>query len=449
MKKSIGKKIILSYFLILIISFALVGTMFYFITLNYIERSVIKQLIIQGREATALINKSLENRKIFKERSFLGIVRGAFLWRKMQISGQDYAILDPWGKVLFTNVTSLEGKSIDIDNFKRIGRRDYYSRKGDKISVILPLDRGYLMLSGRLTGIKIMTLEILRILLLTFLISGLIVIMIGMFLSRSITAPIKKMAIVASRLKERDFDVAIDINTGDELQELGDTINDLARKLKDYDLAQKRFFQNVSHELKTPLMSIQGYAEGIKDGVFKEDGIEVILNETTRMRKLVNDIIYLSKLETANDFNFAETDINEIIRKSVEKFEGAAKLRNIEIEMKLDGPGQIRGDEEKLLQAVANLLSNAVKYARSKICVLKEVKDSRVIIEVADDGEGIDSEELDRVFERFYKGKDGDTGIGLSIVKTIVEKHGGKVSAYNRKNRGAVFRIEIPQNFHT
>lgn len=268
MKKSIGKKIILSYFLILIISFTLVGTMFYFITLNYIERSVMKQLIIQGREATALINKSLENRKIFKERSFLGIVRGAFLWRKMQISGQDYAILDPWGKVLFTNVTSLEGKSIDIDNFKRIGRRDYYSRKGDKISVILPLDRGYLMLSGRLTGIKIMTLEILRILLLTFLISGLIVIMIGMFLSRSITAPIKKMAIMASRLKERDFDVAIDINTGDELQELGDTINDLARKLKDYDLAQKRFFQNVSHELKTPLMSIQGYAEGIKDGVF-------------------------------------------------------------------------------------------------------------------------------------------------------------------------------------
>jgi len=408
MKKSIGKKIILSYFLILIISFTLVGTMFYFITLNYIERSVVKQLVIQGREATALINKSFENRKIFKERSFIVIAKGAFLWRKMQISGQDYAILDPWGRVLFTNVKSLEGKRIDLDNFKRIGRRDYYSRKGDKISVVLPLDRGYLMLSGRLTGIKIMTLEILRILLLTFLISGFIVINIGMFLSRSITAPIKKMAIMASRLKERDFDVAIDINTGDELQELGDTINDLARKLKDYDLAQKRFLQNVSHELKTPLMSIQGYAEGIKDGVFKEDGIEVILNETARMRELVNDIIYLSRLETVNDFNFAETDINEIIRKSVEKFEGAAKLRKIEIEMKLDSPGQIRGDEEKLLQAVANLLSNAVKHARSKIWVSKEVKDSWVVVEVADDGEGIDSKDLDKVFERFYKGKDGD-----------------------------------------
>ncbi len=448
MKKSIGKKIILSYFLILVISFTLVGIMFYFIMLNYIERGVANQLIIQGREAAALINKSFENRDVFKERTFLRIVRDTFWGRKMQVSGQDYAILDPRGNVLFTNVKSLKGKNIDINNFKRI-RRGYYSRKGDKISVILPLDRGYLMLSGRLKGIKIMTLEILRILLLTFLISGIIVINIGMFLSRSITAPIKKMAITASRLKERDFDVDIDINTGDELQELGDTINDMARKLKDYDLAQKRFFQNVSHELKTPLMSIQGYAEGIKDGVFKEDGIEVILNETARMRKLVNDIIYLSKLETVNDFfNFAETDINEVIRKSVEKFEGVARLRNIEIEMKIDGPGKIRADEEKLLQAVANLLSNAVKHARSKIRVSKEVKDSWVVIEVADDGEGIDSKDIDKVFERFYKGKNGDTGIGLSIVKTIVEKHGGKVKAYNSKNKGAVFRIEIPQNFH-
>ncbi len=267
------------------------------------------------------------------------------------------------------------------------------------------------------------------------------------YLSTNISKPIKALKNHAERIAARHFNARVKINTGDEIESLGQAMNKIAGDLSDYDIAQKRFLQNVTHELKTPIMSIMGYAEGLRDGVIDNDekALNVIIGECERLHRLVNEVLYLSKLETVEEFySFKNEKLNEVLEEARDKVQSLVDSAGLNLTLELDANYWVNMDRDKILQALLNLLSNAVRYAKSSIVIETHGVQQGVAIMVRDDGPGMNEGELVQVFDRFYKGKKGSTGLGMTITKAIVEKHLGSITASSCPDGGALFAIILP-----
>ena len=209
---------------------------------------------------------------------------------------------------------------------------------------------------------------------------------------------------------------------------------------------QQTFFQNASHELKTPLMAIQGYAEGIQAGVMDTaSAAEVILEESDRMTELVEELLDISKIDMGRQpLTLSETDIRELLYDSIRAVEPAAAATGITIAPDFpEEPVMVKCDDTQMRRAVTNILTNGLRYARSKLCLTCRPDKRNVIIRIQDDGDGIAEGDLPHIFERFYMGKSGKSGIGLALTKEIIHLHKGTIRAYNGES-GAVFEITLP-----
>ena len=192
---------------------------------------------------------------------------------------------------------------------------------------------------------------------------------------------------------------------------------------------QKKFFENASHELKTPLMSIQGYAEGLYDGIIAEpkQAIAVIMNETDKMATLVDEILCLSRIESGETkLNIESVSVEDSVNNCLITLESVIMKKGLQIETKL-ASSSICADSAQFETAVINLLSNAVKYATHKIVITYDGKK----LSIWNDGSLISKEDATHHFDRFYIGKNGNTGIGLALTKEIVERHGWTIRVEN------------------
>ena len=209
---------------------------------------------------------------------------------------------------------------------------------------------------------------------------------------------------------------------------------------------QQTFFQNASHELKTPLMAIQGYAEGIQAGVMDAGGAaEVILSESERMTGLVDELLDISKIDMGRQpLTLSEMDVRELLYDSIRAVEPAVVSGGIAIVPDFpEEPVMVSCDDTRLRRAVTNILSNGVRYARSQLRLTCRADKRHVTIRIQDDGDGIAEADLPHIFDRFYMGKSGKSGIGLALTKEIIHLHKGTIRAYNGDG-GAVFEISIP-----
>ena len=209
---------------------------------------------------------------------------------------------------------------------------------------------------------------------------------------------------------------------------------------------QQTFFQNASHELKTPLMAIQGYAEGIQAGVMDTaSAAEVILAESDRMTELVDELLDISKIDMGRQpLTLSEMDVRELLYDSIRAVEPAAAAGGIAIVPDFpEEPVMVSCDDTRLRRAVTNILSNGVRYARSELRLTCRADRRQVTIRIQDNGDGIAEEDLPHIFDRFYMGKNGKSGIGLALTKEIIHLHKGTIRAYNGET-GAVFEISIP-----
>ena len=209
---------------------------------------------------------------------------------------------------------------------------------------------------------------------------------------------------------------------------------------------QQTFFQNASHELKTPLMAIQGYAEGIQAGVMDTgSAAEVILAESDRMTGLVDELLDISKIDMGRQpLTLSETDIRELLYDSIRAVEPAAAASGITIAPDFpEEPIMVKCDDTQIRRAVTNILTNGLRYARSELRLTCWPDKRNVIIRIQDDGDGIAEGDLPHIFERFYMGKSGKSGIGLALTKEIIHVHKGTIRAYNGDS-GAVFEITLP-----
>ena len=209
---------------------------------------------------------------------------------------------------------------------------------------------------------------------------------------------------------------------------------------------QQTFFQNASHELKTPLMAIQGYAEGIQAGVMDTgSATEVILKESDRMTELVDELLDISKIDMGRQpLTLSEMDVRELLYDSIRAVEPAAAGGGIAIVPDFpEKPVMVSCDDTRLRRAVTNILSNGVRYARSELRLTCRADKRYVTIRIQDDGDGIAEADLPHIFDRFYMGRSGKSGIGLALTKEIIHLHKGTIRAYNG-DTGAVFEISIP-----
>lgn len=286
----------------------------------------------------------------------------------------------------------------------------------------------------------------LSILFITSLVSMLIAAFFGVYVQNNISRPIHLL-----RNKVRGFQESLEapevtIYTGDEIQELDEDIVRMAKAIVNNDRKRKAFFENTSHELKTPLMNIRGYAEGLKDGIFSiDEAAEVISQESESLRTLVESILYLSKLEDATHdrYQIQLVDLNEFLQGFYHKMAGIVADKNLEFTLNLDKTVQIKMDDDKMIRALSNIITNAIRYAKEKISIETVVDKSIVEIRLFNDGPQISEADLPYLFDRFYKGDQGQSGLGLSIVQSIINAHNGTVEALNVEE-GVCMSIKLP-----
>jgi two-component system, OmpR family, sensor histidine kinase CssS len=306
---------------------------------------------------------------------------------------------------------------------------------------------GYIIIYSSLQKVNQLQLGINVILLVILIFSALIIVIFSSLVSKKISAPFSHLNQYIKAIAERNFGNKIDVPVYDELQEFVNNINVMSEKLETYDKAQKTFLQNVSHEFRTPLMSIQSYAEGIKyEVVDSSTASDIIIDESKRLTHLVEDLLYLSRLDAIEEnYHYSNLDFNEVVNSCIERMNGIALKNNIKIVTNnLNERILIHADEERLSRAIINIVSNCIRYANSTVDITsKIIADNKVRLIISDDGPGFETNELPNIFERFYKGKKGNFGLGLSISKNIIERLHGRISAENSKS-GALFLIELP-----
>lgn len=336
---------------------------------------------------------------------------------------------------------------------KKETKLKFRSGNTDYIAIIKPVsqkntyDLGWIIIYSRTAKIEQLQLQLNLILLIILLLAAGIVLFLSSYSAKKISAPISSLNQYIRSIAERNFKTKISLPAVDEISELAKNINLMSEKLEGYDKAQKTFLQNASHELRTPLMSILSYAEGIKYGVVDPNtASDVIINESNRLTHLVEDLLYLSHLDTIQEnYHFELLELHELINTCIARLNGLTINSNIEITSTvLETELKIRADEEKLSRAILNILSNCLRYAGSAIKItVEKISAHQVKLMIEDDGPGIDNQDLANIFTRFYKGKGGKFGLGLAISKNIIEKHNGQISVAN-SNSGAAFKIILP-----
>ena len=297
-----------------------------------------------------------------------------------------------------------------------------------------------------------MTLALVQAALLAIVIAGIL----SMMMTYPLIFSTQKLSRFAKRIAKGDLKPVKGHIVSKELSELGDVMNQMAYKLEESDIEQKTFFQNASHELRTPLMSIQGYAEGLKYGVFetdedRENAIDVIIDETGRLSGLVENLLSISKMDMSKSGNYEvkkqNINVTRICDTIIDRVRGnfIHEDKDIINDIKVKNL-YIYGNENDLIRCLENIFSNCLRYCRNAVTFKcrSDNTGTKVLFEISDDGPGIAPEVMDHLFERFSKGSDGKHGIGLALAKAIAEEHDGSINACNKPEGGACFEITIP-----
>ncbi len=294
-----------------------------------------------------------------------------------------------------------------------------------------------------------------------------VVILLAPRVLRRVTKPLSDIVLAAEEIKGGNYDKEIIVAEDNEIGELGKILNEMSAKLKS-DIRElgklqeirKDFVANASHELRTPIAVIRGYVETLLDGGYRDKEVSMKFLERTqfnilRLENIVNDMLDLSKLETRDrGLSLRYFDAAAAARSIIADFEEIAHRKNLEIkfESSLSPDFSLLADPYQFDKAIINLIENAIKYTEKGWIAIRAVQNGKdFILEVEDTGSGINPEDLPRIFERFYrvdKGRSrdqGGSGLGLSIVKHIMEIHKGSVAVESVLGRGTKFILTFPQ----
>ena len=299
---------------------------------------------------------------------------------------------------------------------------------------------------------------------------------VGLWIYRSIAVPLVKLKKATKNIKEGNLDFVLEVEGNDEFSQLCQDFEEMSKRLKEsteekilMDKENKELISNISHDLKTPITAVKGYVEGIMDGVAdtpeKMDRyVRTIYNKTNEMDHLINELTFYSKIDTNRiPYTFSKLNVEDYFSDCAEELGLEMETRGIELVYAnyVEKGVQVIADGEQIRRVIHNIVSNAIKYMEKPRGIIQlRVKDvgDFIQVEIEDNGKGIAAKDLPYIFDRFYRtdvsrnSSKGGSGIGLSIVKKIMEDHGGKVWATSRLGIGTIMYFvlrkyqEVPLN---
>ena len=299
---------------------------------------------------------------------------------------------------------------------------------------------------------------------------------VGLWIYRSIAVPLVKLKKATKNIKEGNLDFVLEVEGNDEFSQLCQDFEEMRKRLKEsteekilMDKENKELISNISHDLKTPITAVKGYVEGIMDGVAdtpeKMDRyVRTIYNKTNEMDHLINELTFYSKIDTNRiPYTFSKLNVEDYFSDCAEELGLEMETRGIELVYAnyVEKGVQVIADGEQIRRVIHNIVSNAIKYMEKPRGIIQlRVKDvgDFIQVEIEDNGRGIAAADLPYIFDRFYRtdvsrnSSKGGSGIGLSIVKKIMEDHGGKVWATSRLGIGTIMYFvlrkyqEVPLN---
>ena len=277
------------------------------------------------------------------------------------------------------------------------------------------------------------------------------------FLAVRIVRPIRALAAAAQRIARGAYGSRVPVGGSDELAVLAESFNEMAASLEAAERRRRELVSDVAHELRTPLATIEGYVEGLRDGVVAPEASTWTLlgTETGRLRRLVDDLHEVSRAEERQlDLRVVEVEPRSLVEAAARSAAPAYEAKGVELERVAESRlPSVEVDPDRIEEVLANLLENALRHTPRGGCVevRAERRGSRVLLSVTDSGEGIEPEHVERVFERFFRSDParsrvtGGSGIGLTISRAIVEAHGGSLLAESDgPGRGAKFVLTLP-----
>jgi two-component system OmpR family sensor kinase len=298
---------------------------------------------------------------------------------------------------------------------------------------------------------------------------------VAIFLARSIARPLAQVAAASERMAIGDFDQFIPVKGSDEVGHLATSFNTMAREVGQMHRTMRDFLANVSHELRTPLTSIEGFSEAMTDGTIRsseqyQDAARIIGEEAERMHRLVEDLLYLSKIESGQiAISRSRLDLADLLRSCVRQVQPQVESAQLQVELDVGALPPVLADGHRLQQVFVNLLDNAVKntppagviQVKASLVADRVARDSNeppggkattpwIAVDVHNFGSYIPPNHAERIFERFYQvdqaraGNGAGSGLGLAIVQEIVQAHHGKVRVASDPERGTTFTVYLP-----
>lgn len=307
--------------------------------------------------------------------------------------------------------------------------------------------------------VQLMTKDILFVVITVLVFTSLLV---GFWIYRSVAAPLVKLKKATKNIKEGNLDFELEVEGDDEFAELCQDFEDMRKRLKAnaeekllLDKENKELISNISHDLKTPITAVKGYVEGIMDGVADTPEkmnryIRTIYNKTNEMDHLINELTFYSKIDTNRiPYTFSKISVTEYFNDCAEELKLELDVKGVDLVYAnyVDESVLIIADGEQIRRVIHNIVTNSTKYMNKEHGIIQlRVKDvgDFIQIEVEDNGKGIAAKDLQNIFDRFYRtdfsrnSAKGGSGIGLSIVKKIMEDHGGKVWATSKEGIGTI-----------
>lgn len=461
MKNKIGKRLVRSFLIIILITISIIDIFLLFAFSSYYYNNISKELI-QRMEVSLEIyrrdysDKSIEDLIYEDSDIFLSNTNA-----EVQILDKDKNLLsDSIGRLASNPIETIDVMAAEKGEIKTWRGED--SQTGEAImSVAGPIKNnegeiiGYLRFISSIEGVKSAILKTIISLFVFTLFVALVTTMVSLLISKSIVKPILELTEVAKTMLKGNYEEKAKIFEDDEIGELAKTLNAMSDEIINKDRIKNDFISSISHELRTPLTSIKGWAVVLKDAKedekeLMEDGLNIIENEADRLAKMVEELLdfsrYISGRITLDKDVF---DITQTCLDISKQMRPRAKSNNIELITELPEESiLINADENRIKQLLINLLDNAIKFTSDKGWVkFQMIREADLVqIMVSDNGMGMTKEELAHVKEKFYKGKHSKShsGIGLSISDEITKLHQGKLEIFSEENIGTTVKVSLP-----
>ena len=333
----------------------------------------------------------------------------------------------------------------------------------DMLSVIAPITGnfntyGYVVIHMPIEQIVHGKDRILNIVYITALVVFILSLIILLVFTKTVYVPLKKITAGAKEYAAGNLSHTINVTSADEMGYLANTLNYMSSELNKMEEYQHSFIANVSHDFRSPLTSIKGYLEAIKDGTIPPELYDkylgILISETERLNKLTQGMLTLNSLDSKGFLTRSNFDINRVIKDTAATFEGTCNAKDIVLDLTFAADIQmVYADLGKIQQVLYNLIDNAIKFSRenSVIYIQTSLKYEKVFISVKDTGIGIPKESIKKIWDRFYKsdlsrGKDKKgTGLGLAIVKEIIQAHGENIDVISTQGVGSEFIFTLPK----